>query len=61
MRHMAVADVLEDDYQMMSLDFSGPGRSRDRGTAQISCGRYMQSAWHEALCLSAARGPASGL
>ncbi|HWA98443.1 MAG TPA: gfo/Idh/MocA family oxidoreductase, partial [Pirellulales bacterium] len=49
MRHKAAGDVLEDDYQMMSLDFSGPGEPGTSATAQISCGRYMQSSWHEAL------------
>ena len=52
---------LEDDYQMMSLDFSGPGDPGSGATAQISCGRYMQSSWHEALRLSPARRAASRL
>ncbi|MBS0210386.1 MAG: Gfo/Idh/MocA family oxidoreductase [Planctomycetes bacterium] len=50
LRHAAAANPTEDDYQMMSLDFSepacGPGTS---ATAQISCGRYMPSAWQEAM------------
>jgi len=49
MRHKAAGTVPEDDYQMMSLDFSGPGDPGTGATAQISCGRYMQSSWHEAL------------
>ncbi|HEY2839300.1 MAG TPA: Gfo/Idh/MocA family oxidoreductase, partial [Pirellulales bacterium] len=49
LRHMAVDSALEDDYQMMSLDFSGAQGPGAGATAQISCGRYMQSAWHEAL------------
>ena len=39
----------EEDYQMMSLDFS---RSEDAAStiiAQISCGRYMPPAWQEAI------------
>lgn len=36
------------DYQMLSLDFAGqqPG---DGLVAQISCGRYIPTTWHEAL------------
>ena len=49
MRHKAAGEGLEDDYQMMSLDFSGPGEPGSGATAQISCGRYMQSSWHEAF------------
>jgi predicted dehydrogenase len=49
LRHMAARDDLEDDYQMMSLDFSGPAAPGTDATAQISCGQYMQSSWHEAL------------
>jgi hypothetical protein len=46
---MAARDDLEDDYQMMSLDFSGPAAPGTDAIAQISCGQYMQSSWHEAL------------
>lgn len=50
LRHRAAGGSLEDDYQMMSLDFSsaesGPGTG---ATAQISCGRYMPVAWQEAV------------
>lgn len=56
LRHMAcgasasaTGAVLEDDYQMMSLDFSGPNEPGTVATAQISCGRYIQSTWQEAL------------
>jgi len=49
LRHKGSDQSLEDDYQMMSLDFSGPDGPGAGATAQISCGRYMQSAWHEAL------------
>jgi predicted dehydrogenase len=47
--HFKRPDADEMDYQMMSLDFSdgtGPGHG---ATAQISCGRYMPAAWHEAV------------
>ena len=45
--HSAAADGKK-DYQMMSLDFAidTPGTG---ATAQISCGRYMPAAWHEAV------------
>jgi predicted dehydrogenase len=50
LRHRSASGAFEDDYQMMSLDFSdvslGPGTGP---TAQISCGRYMPSAWQEAV------------
>jgi predicted dehydrogenase len=38
----------ENDYEMMSLDFSrnGPGSGV---VAQISCGHYMPGSWHEAI------------
>ncbi|MCE9605571.1 MAG: Gfo/Idh/MocA family oxidoreductase [Planctomycetia bacterium] len=49
-RHYRGEEPKHDDYQMMSLDFgdlkNGPGTS---ATAQISCGRYMPSAWAEAV------------
>lgn len=49
LRHRAAHDDLEDDYQMMSLDFSDPAAGPGTGcTAQISCGRYMPAAWQEA-------------
>lgn len=38
-----------EDYQMMSVDFA-PGGERGAGpVAQISCGRYIPSAWPEAV------------
>jgi predicted dehydrogenase len=50
LRHRSVVEKAEDDYQMLSLDFSereqGPGTGV---VAQISCGRYMPSAWQEAV------------
>src|SRR5215471_5975113 len=38
-----------DDYRMMSLDFSPPGKLGEGPIAQISCGRYMPSLWPEAV------------
>ena len=38
-----------EDYQMMSLDFSPDGHPGTGPMAQISCGRYMPSAWPEAV------------
>jgi predicted dehydrogenase len=49
MRHRGVAESLEDDYQMMSLDFSSTATPGEGPTAQISCGRYMPAAWQEAV------------
>jgi predicted dehydrogenase len=37
------------DYQMMSLDFSSAGSVGTGPLAQISCSRYLQTAWHEAV------------
>ena len=39
----------DDDYQMMSLDFSPRGELGRGPLAQISSGRYMPAAWHEAV------------
>ncbi|HEX3656696.1 MAG TPA: Gfo/Idh/MocA family oxidoreductase [Pirellulales bacterium] len=50
LRHRSAGGVFEDDYQMMSLDFSEPGTAVGTGPiAQISCGRYMPVAWQEAV------------
>ena len=50
LRHRAEGGLIEDDYQMMSLDFSDPAAGPGTGaTAQISCGRYMPMAWQEAV------------
>ena len=50
LRHRAEGGSVEDDYQMMSLDFSDPAAGPGTGaTAQISCGRYMPMAWQEAV------------
>jgi predicted dehydrogenase len=38
-----------EDYQMLNLDFSDQGKLGFGSTAQISCGRYMPSAWPEAV------------
>ena len=38
-----------DDYRMMSLDFSEPGKMGEGPIAQISCGRYMPGSWPEAV------------
>lgn len=48
-RHRSAGDPREDDYQMMSLDFSTTGTPGDGPIAQISCGRYMPAAWQEAV------------
>lgn len=37
------------DYQMMSLDFSPPGKVGEGPVAQISCSRYLRSDWPEAV------------
>ena len=42
--HVTQADPEEIDYEMMSLDFSGPSGPGTRITAQISSGRYMPGA-----------------
>lgn len=39
----------DDDYQMMSVDFSPAGTLGQGALAQISCGRYMPAMWHEAV------------
>jgi predicted dehydrogenase len=50
LRHRSAGNPTEDDYQMMSLDFSDPAEGPGTGaTAQISCGRYMPAAWQEAM------------
>ncbi len=38
-----------EDYRMMSLDFSEAGQPGSGPIAQISCGRYIPSRWHEAI------------
>ncbi len=39
----------QDDYQMMSLDFSALKENGAGPLAQISCGRYLPDAWREAI------------
>ncbi len=39
----------EDDYQMMSLDFSETDSPGSGAVAQISCGRYFPAHWQEAI------------
>ena len=39
----------EDDYQMMSLDFSESKTPASETVAQISCGRYVPAHWQEAI------------
>ena len=39
----------EEDYQMMSLDFSDPAAPGSGTVAQISCGRYIPAHWTEAI------------
>lgn len=41
-------DGAGDDYQMMSLDFA-QDHAGGGAVAQISCGQYIPSAWHEAI------------
>jgi predicted dehydrogenase len=47
--HYKSTESDEMDYQMMSLDFSEGTAVGHGATAQISCGRYMPAAWHEAV------------
>ena len=39
----------EEDYQMMSLDFSDSNSPGSGTVAQISCGRYVPAHWQEAI------------
>ncbi len=48
-RHLTARDPSDDDYQMMSLDFSPDAKVGSGPLAQISCGHYMPKAWHEAV------------
>lgn len=47
--HCSHLDSTQCDYEMMSLDFSGPGDPGSEVTAQISSGRYMPAMWPEAV------------
>lgn len=48
-KHAGPDEGGNDDYQMMSLDFSHNGTPGEGAMAQISCGHYMPSGWQEAL------------
>ena len=48
--HRSLIDgCVEEDYHMMSLDFSDPAAPGTGPVAQISCGRYIPSPWQEAI------------
>lgn len=47
--HPAICKRGEEDYQMLSLDFSGADAPGSRTIAQISCGRYVPASWQEAI------------
>jgi predicted dehydrogenase len=48
-RHGAAGNPADDDYQMMSLDWSQTGVPGEGPVAQISCGRYMPASWRDAI------------
>lgn len=47
--HPSIHDSITADYQIISLDFSQGDDNRRRTLAQISCGAYIPSSWHEAI------------
>ena len=47
--HSISPDSAEEDYRMMSLDFSPNGTPGQGQVAQISCGYYMPEIWEEAV------------
>jgi hypothetical protein len=47
--HHTSPDTRQDDYDMLSLDFSVPGEVGSGAVAQISCGHYVPESWHEAV------------
>jgi len=47
--HRAGVEAANEDYQMMSLDFSAPHSPGTGPLAQISCGRYFPARWREAI------------
>ncbi len=47
--HQTDGDPAGEDYRMLTLDFSARGRPGTGPIAQISCGRYIPTAWHEAI------------
>ena len=59
--HNATPDGNAEDYNMMSLDFSGPRPAGTDVAAQISCGTYMPVQWEEAVTFRSPPALASGL
>lgn len=50
MMHSVAPESDDEDYRMMSLDFSTPGQHAGKGVvAQISSGYYMPQGWEEAV------------
>jgi len=47
--HQSRCDEDQEDYRMLSLDFSMPGKQGTGPVAQISCGRYVPAHWQEAI------------
>ncbi len=47
--HPRDEDSADEDYQMMTLDFSARESPGTGPVAQISCGRYIPAGWHEAI------------
>ena len=47
--HKRTPDSVQEEYQMMSLDFSEADRPGTGPIAQISCGRYVPDSWPEAV------------
>jgi len=47
--HSSSSSSGEEDYQMMSLDFTDSGSPGTGPVAQISCGRYIPAGWQEAI------------
>ncbi len=47
--HPSACQRGEEDYQMLSLDFSAHEQPGSETIAQISCGRYVPSHWQEAI------------
>ncbi|MEY4566454.1 MAG: Inositol 2-dehydrogenase/D-chiro-inositol 3-dehydrogenase [Planctomycetota bacterium] len=47
--HPSIHDSITADYQVISIDFSSGEDYRKKSLAQISCGAYIPSYWHEAI------------
>jgi predicted dehydrogenase len=47
--HDTAQGQFENDYEMMSLDFSADAAPGSGVVAQISCGHYIPGIWHEAI------------